>query len=145
MLRNEWKAVKAFSEAADMHLRASEVLLKECGTLAESELAHEAVYLAGYAVECILKARWLSAIRPKRHRRALQKLKKSVGHDFRKIVDLLAQLQKPVSIPQHVARGIRHVAASWKIEMRYSGYPISIAKAAIVLSKAKEIIRWCES
>ena len=144
-LRTEWKAVERFRNAAAMHRMAAETLLSACRAQWESELAHESVYLCGYSVECILKARFLSAIRPKRHTRALEVLKRKAGHSFKEIVVMLSGLRKPVVPSADILRSIRAVSLLWKTSMRYSALEMETKVAEEFLLISKEIAKWCES
>ena len=144
-LRTQWRQVKRFAEAAAMHRRTAEALLAGCGTETESELAYMAIYHLGYSVECLLKARFLSAIRPKRHKRALEVLKKSAGHDIKQLVRLLGELRKPVNLPMDVERRVRLLASAWNSGMRYEFRIYEIKRALPALAIVQEVEKWCDS
>jgi hypothetical protein len=121
MLDLQMSAVKRFHDAAWLHLDAARLLLDQCSLHAASLLAHEVVYLGGYAVECILKALLLSRTRAKRHEALESEFIASLGHDLEKIKARLEKLRKPVLMSAEVARSFRAVRRRWSSEMRY--YP----------------------
>jgi len=121
MLDLHLSSVKRFHAAGWMHLEASKLLFAQCSPHAASLIAHEAMYLGGYAVECILKALLLSQTRQKRHAALEREFIASLGHDLEKIKARLEQLRKPVSLPLAMLRSFRGVRRRWSSEMRY--YP----------------------
>ena len=118
-----WKEVRRFHAAAWMHQEAAEFLMRGCNKGAFSTRAFEAIYLGGYAVECIFKALLLSQVRPKRHVPMLKAFVKEIGHDLEMLKQRLEGLRKPVLIPSDQLRQLRLVRRMWATGMRYDPQP----------------------
>lgn len=123
MLQLGWAEVKRFHGAAWKHQEAAEFLLRACSPAASSTRAAEAIYLGGYAAECILKALLLSRIRPKRHPLLLREYLTDIRHDLEKLKARLEALRKPVLLPQQEVRHLRLIRRMWSSRMRYDSLP----------------------
>ena len=99
-----------------------------------------AIYLAGYAVECILKALLLS-ITPARHRAAvLKSFRGGVGHDLN---HLRRQIARYINIPPELASHLAF-AATWSVDLRYEPGEAHFADAERFVDAARRILEWAD-
>jgi len=105
--------IRKFQRVADKRQSAAEVLL-------HAELNLEAIYLAGYVVECSLKSVILKRTPRVGFDEMLRKLTKvgARGHDFDYLRGILTR--KPVSctIPNEIAELLSRVR-TWETDLRY--------------------------
>src|SRR5438046_4802102 len=78
--------------------------------LFENNRTTGAMYLAGYAVECALKALLFTSIPPSQHARLLRSFSGKMGHDYEWLKGRLRA--NGVAIPAEAARRLRFVS-SW--------------------------------
>ena len=101
-----------------------------------------AVYLAGYGVECMLKALVLSAVPPKHRAAILAEFTGRKAHDFEWLKLLLRQCSSramPAEMSQHFSR-----VKVWSTALRYETGMIPCHNAKIFLDSAAEIIKWID-
>jgi HEPN domain-containing protein len=101
-----------------------------------------AVYLAGYAVECILKALILSRVPKKQRKVMFAQLRGSKAHDFEWLRGEYRRLGGD-QIPAEIARRFSDLAY-WSTELRYSPRQIRIAEATQFLESATRIVDWAD-
>jgi hypothetical protein len=99
-----------------------------------------AVYLAGYAVECSLKALLLSASTDSQLRGLMTSFRGRVGHDFEW---LKAKYIKGggAKFPPEIAKAFT-VVSPWTTELRYKAGDTPPREADLFLRSAEEIIAW---
>jgi HEPN domain-containing protein len=118
-------------------LEEAELILSRLG------LAHAAVYLAGYSVECILKA--LVLVRtPLRNRHAtLKALKedKRFGHNLAGLRD--GAVARGALPPREIARQLAYVS-TWSEQMRYDPTDRRLADAERFVVAARLVFRWAD-
>ena len=100
-----------------------------------------AVYLAGYASECILKA-LLVASTPLPDRRALlASFRGSVAHDILWLRNRLRN--RNISIPFAIARELAYVA-SWSVDLRYEPGVGDRDDAQRFIASTRLIMKWAD-
>jgi HEPN domain-containing protein len=139
------KDVRRFQRAAAQRLTAANLLLKNGFNL-------ETTYLAGYAVECSLKALILRRSPRGRHTEMMEKLTKvgAKGHDFEYLKNILKKLltgserTKDVdAFPAKVYNALARVA-TWSTDLRYEVGLVETRTAQLFLEAAEAIREWME-
>lgn len=105
--------VRRFQRVADQRLTAAEVLLK-------AGLNLEAIYLAGYAVECSLKSVVLKRTPHRSLGEMIRRLTRvgARGHDFDYLRVTLARRPISCPLPTDVVEWLRRVR-TWETDLRY--------------------------
>lgn len=122
---------RRFYRAAKQRLDGAQLLL-------EMERTTAAIYLAGYSVECMLKALILSAVPQAQEEELLERFRGARAHDYEWLLQLYAEkggARMPSSIVPHFAR-----VNSWSTDMRYAPGTIAMHEAKAFLDAAVEII-----
>src|SRR5687767_13660180 len=133
-MRNDPTTLK-FLRAAKQRLTAAEFLLN-------NGMALDSTYLAGYGVECGLKALLLARTASSSRRTALvADFRGRIGHDFEKLSELLRR--RNVNLSTNIKRHLRTVA-SWSTDLRYEARRIPYEDAASFFSAARAILAWVE-
>ncbi|MGH9676469.1 MAG: HEPN domain-containing protein [Candidatus Acidiferrum sp.] len=99
-----------------------------------------AVYLAGYSVECMLKALLLTAVSAANRAESLRSFRGNRGHHFQWLRARYFANGGP-RFPPEINRCFILVN-DWSTDMRYSCKPISPAEADGFLDAAGTILRW---
>jgi len=103
--------------------------------------APAAIYLTGYAVECIAKA-LLVSITPAKEREALiQSFRGGRGHDLTWIRARLAE--RGCDLPRNIARDWAYVS-SWSVDLRYQPGPGDLEEAVQFVKVARVIVDWAD-
>jgi hypothetical protein len=131
------------SKEARMFYRASIERLTDARFIHEkANRTTAAVYLAGYAVECILKALVLSQL-PKTDRiETIKQFRGSKAHDY----DWLKTKYRESggsSIPQAVIKAFV-VVEDWGTEMRYNPRAIPPDEVEAFLAASETILKWAD-
>jgi HEPN domain-containing protein len=125
---------RAYYLPAMHRLEDAEVLLK-------ARRVNGSIYLAGFAVECILKAPILANSTPKERPKLLERLKKEYGHDLEA---LKKEAGRPgMHMPREVVEEFRRVN-TWDNNNRYDPRLQSTEDAEVLLAAAAAVIRWVE-
>ena len=99
---------------------------------------HSAVYLAGYAVECKLKAavcRYLGVeVLPESFR----------THDIRFLIRS-AGLAEAVNSDKVIQARFRRIDSMWRTEIRYSGKPYGKQAAENFLDNVRRVVQWLDT
>jgi HEPN domain-containing protein len=132
------KAVRKFRRAAEQRWLTAHWILSE------SEYYLDAVYLAGYAVECSLKA----LIFRRTSNRAFEKMYEEVtsgkkAHDFEFLKGLLKRPAINLVFPKEVMEPFRRVA-SWSTDLRYESGILEYDEANEFLDAVTVIRTWVE-
>lgn len=122
---------------------------KQRSTTAKFLLGHssyrlDAMYLAGYAVECALKVMILSYT-PKRRWKGLLKdeFRGQLGHNFDHLLDLLSK--RGYAIPKNVSMLLRKVGKhGWTTEWRYESWQVPTEDAEEFLRLSGELLGWAD-
>ena len=126
---------RLFYRAAKQRFEDAELLLKEDRTTG-------AVYLAGYGVECMLKALLLAAIPEKAQKQMRESFRGRKGHDLDGLKALYVEKGKQ-GIPSAIGKCLARVN-SWATDLRYSPASLKAREAKQFLRDAAEILRWAE-
>ena len=126
----------------EMHLDASRLLL-DGSRAAATTGNHMAIYHAGYAVECALKARYLRTQKVSRQGSVIADVfKKRVKHDLDELKLMLGE--ERVFLPARAKLGLQIVKSRWSTEMRYRSELVDHPDALAVFRAAEIVARWAE-
>lgn len=100
-----------------------------------------AIYLGGYAVECMLKALLLANVPASRHASLMQSFRGRMGHDLDELKKELAR--RNVHLPLQVTRDFIRVR-TWSTRWRYHPGKIKLREAEAFLSAVVTIIQWAK-
>jgi HEPN domain len=130
------------SRDARLFYRCADLRLVEARILRKADQTTGAVYLAGYGVECMLKALILEATRSNKREEMMASFRGMAGHNF----DWLRNqylLSGGIRFPPAVARAFTLVS-DWSTELRYDPSSIDPEEADAFLDAADEIIKWAD-
>ena len=128
--------VRLFRLVAEQRFEEASFLSKE----SKGVYAQGSVYLAGYAVECILKALWLSRTPPSQRTAVINEFRGANAHDF----DWLKRRYLESGgerFPPEIARAFRGVN-TWQTHLRYKPGKMRFADAKLFLEAAERILAW---
>jgi HEPN domain-containing protein len=121
--------------------RVAEQRLEEAAFLLEHEYTNASVYLAGYAVECMLKALILASEPATGHAQTIASFRGAAAHDFEW---LRVQLHhRGVSITSAVRRQL-DIATTWTTNIRYDPAKMKLEEAQGFLKATSEIVAWAK-
>ena len=100
-----------------------------------------AIYLTGYAVECILKALLLSATPVSSRVESLREFRGAAGHDLAGLSEKLGA--RGVRMPPGTARALNYVT-SWSVSLRYEPGPGNPEAAKRFIESARAVMDWAE-
>lgn len=101
-----------------------------------------AVYLAGYAIECILKALVLDAATDVKRAEVLSTFRGNLAHDYEWLRTRYLS-SGGAAFPREVTRGFALVA-DWSTELRYVPRGISPKDADAFLKATETILDWAK-
>ncbi|MGC8638381.1 MAG: HEPN domain-containing protein [Isosphaeraceae bacterium] len=130
------------SKEARFFYRCALQRFDEARVLLDADRTTGAVYLAGYGVECMLKALILSAVPPSRTYSVLQTFRGHRAHDFQWLRDEY-RLNGGAHPPREVNRCFTLVDR-WSTEMRYSPGNIKERDAERFFEAAQVILGWSD-
>ena len=114
----------------------------EDGTLLlEIDRPRAAIYLTGYAVECILKALLLVSTTAGERARLLSTFHGAIAHNIDWLREQLVQRigRLPVNEARHVS-----LVSSWSTDLRYEPGPGDPEDAEAFLKAAKSVLAWAD-
>jgi hypothetical protein len=126
------------SPRARRFYRAAKQCFDDALLLLEMERTTAAIDLAGYSVECMLKALILSAVPQAQEEEVLGQFRGARAHDYEWLIQLYAEkggARMPSSVVPHFAR-----VNSWSTDMRYAPGTIAVHEEKAFLDVAVEII-----
>ena len=127
---------------AKKFIRAARQRFAAANKLLALELNIEAVYLAGYTVECALKALLIERTAPRRRRRLIDEaFRGRRGHDFEMLRQMLRRLS--CHLPPDVALQMTRVQ-TWSTDLRYQVGFIETEDTQAFLDAAGTVLRWVE-
>ena len=117
----------------------------------QRERANGVIYLAGIAVECLLKAillkkhRWLQS--PGTLQTSSSEQTELIrlcyrAHDLLGIQERLPELFASPRVTPSIKQSLKHIASVWTIHIRYSPKKADMAKASRFLDRVKELRKW---
>lgn len=123
------------------YLQAGRQRFNAAEALFRAQLTLDSCYLAGYSVECALKALIVDQTpAPERHE-ILRKLRS--GGKWHKPENLLAELRRrDVRLPLRLARRMRKF--DWTTDLRYSSGRIRTGETRGFLKTCREVVEWVE-
>jgi HEPN domain-containing protein len=127
--------VLRFQRAAANRLKEAEFLLVQGG------FTTACVYLAGYAVECILKALILFSEPAARNAATLKTFRGACAHDFDWLRVRLAE--RGVRLSAEAAKELTRVR-EWTTDLRYDPRALKAREAETFLRSAEAMIRWAK-
>ena len=132
-----------FSPEARLFYRAAKQRYEDAVLLLEGKRTTGAVYLAGYTVECTLKALLLANLSGVRRRKLLSEFRGNRAHSIEWLRSLY-RLHIGAQIPRDIARHLVR-AASWSTELRYATGALKQAVAEEFLKSAAAIFSWADA
>lgn len=102
-----------------------------------------AVYLAGYGVECILKALLVAAVPPDLQAELVGTFRGAKAHDLRWLRSQYLLGSGRRTLPREVA-GQFALVTSWSTDLRYSPAELRRPDAVTFLAAADAILRWAD-
>ena len=102
-----------------------------------------ATYLAGYAVECILKALILNSVPKSRQMEVAREFRGQRAHDFQWLRKRYAQTHAP-GITEEVRRRLLYVS-TWETALRYEPRKGKATDAEQFLKAVEDIIEWAKN
>ena len=130
--------IRKFKRAGEQRLKAAELLF-------EHEFYLDAIYIAGYAIECSLKEFILKRTPRNQHEQMLDKLVRagSKGHDFDYLRRIFARAPVNCNLPDMLHEMWRRVS-TWSTRLRYEVAIVRLPEAKRFLEAAKRIQEWVE-
>ena len=130
------------SEQARRFYRAAKQRFDDALLLLAMERTTAAVYLAGYSVECMLKALILSAIPPSQAEEMVGMFRSARTHDYEWLMRTYIDkggARLPPAVVQHFAR-----VNTWSTDMRYAPGTVAAREAHAFVEAAAAILTWAE-
>ena len=128
---------QSFYRVAEQRLDDAEFLLRGLRTTA-------AVYLAGYAIECALKALILSATARKDLGEVLDSFRGNLAHDYLWLRDRYYARGRSPQFPIAISLCFRR-SNTWSTDIRYQAGKTSSREAILFLRDAKTIVDWVKA
>jgi HEPN domain-containing protein len=124
---------RKYIRAADQRLFAADFLLK-------NGFNFDAVYLAGYVIECALKSLVLERT-PRTRREELIRVhfRGTRGHSHAALASLVRQRQ--CIIPPEIAKAVSR-AAGWSTDLRYEVGAMQFKDASAIVDSAQQVLQW---
>ena len=134
-------ALPGFAQARDYH-RCAKQRYEEAELLARNAKTTGAVYLAGYGVECMLKALVLTAAPPVRRADVLRSFRGGKAHDFEWLRSLYIGYGG-ARFPRGIARSFSLVS-DWSTDLRYSPRSLRASESDAFMRSAWVIVHWAD-
>ena len=138
-------ASMALPQASEARGRITQAAKQRCGDarfLLEAERTGYAIYLAGYCVECILKALILSMVPQGKRTELLGSFRGSKAHDFDWLKTRYFENGGP-QFPKAVSKAFSFVN-TWAVEIRDKAGTSRYGDAKAFLDSAEEIMTWAD-
>lgn len=123
--------------------RAGKLRLVDARLLLEGERTTGAVYLAGYTVECLLKALLLDGVSAGVRREVLREFRGSRAHSIEWLRGLYRQ-RVGMAVPSAINRHLTRVA-SWSTDLRYESTLMRRSEADEFMVSVEAIEGWAEA
>ena len=130
------------SKNARLFYRAAKQRFDDASLLYELERTTASIYLAGYSVECMLKALILSTVPSRREGEILQLFRGVRAHDYDWLMAIYRENGGTRILHDLVAHFMR--VSAWSTDMRYSPARIEISEAKVFLDSVNEINQWAD-
>ena len=113
----------------------------EAQFLFEGERYAASIYLAGYAVECGLKALILSAVPKNRQADLAASFRGSGGHNFNRLIEAYIEGGGP-GPPLAITKDLTYVHDEWSVELRYLAGEKPYRDAERFVSSTDRVLEW---
>ena len=130
------------SHEARLYYRCAFQRHEDAQILLHADHTTGAVYLAGYAVECTLKALILSAMTPHDRDVMLRSFRGAKAHDYEWLRDRYL-FNGGARFPRHVTEAFTLVN-DWSTDLRYLPRTLKDEEASDYLSSAAIIMQWAD-
>lgn len=130
------------SSDARLYYRCAFQRFEEAEVLFKAEYTTGAVYLAGYAIECILKALVLMAVPAETRPDTMKSFRGGKAHEYEWLRSLYLTnggARFPRDITQHFT-----LVNDWSTDLRYTPRTVREDDAEAFLASAVAIIRWAD-
>jgi HEPN domain-containing protein len=126
------REIRRFSTVAGQRFEEAEILFRNQRTTG-------AIYLAGYAVECMLKALLLANTPVKNHSEMLKAFRGQMGHNLDWLKGKLPR--KKLTIPDDILRAFTKVN-TWSTDLRYTAGRKPEREARAFLDATLTMMNW---
>jgi hypothetical protein len=130
------------AEEARTYYRVAKQRFDDGVFLLEADRTTAGVYLAGYGVECMLKALVLAHLAPKKRKEMLRSFRGPRAHDFDWLKKQLMRIRS-ISIPSAIS-GKLSLVNTWNTELRYKAGTIPNDEAERFISAVESIMQWTD-
>jgi HEPN domain-containing protein len=130
------------AQEARMFYQSAFQRFEDASFLLENDRTTGAVYLAGYSVECILKALILSLLSSAKRQRMVASFRGAKAHELDWLKKQYLDNHGP-PLPNTVIRPLAQVA-TWKTELRYKPGAIRNREATEFLKAAQSVLEWAD-
>ena len=127
---------------ARLYYRAGKQRFDDAQLLLREERTTGAVYLAGYTVECLLKALVLASVAPGLRRSLLGEFRGNRAHNI-EWLGALYRRHVGAAVPRDVTRHLSRVA-SWSTDLRYATGLVKSREADEFMDSVVAIATWAE-
>jgi HEPN domain-containing protein len=127
---------------ARLYYRAAKHRYEDAELLLEAGRTTGAVYLAGYTVECFLKALLLASVAPGLQKQLLGTFRGSRAHDIEWLGALYRE-HVETGVPTDVTRHLSRVA-SWSPDLRYAARALKRREADEFMESVVAIVTWAD-
>jgi hypothetical protein len=127
---------------ARIYYRAGKQRFDDAQLLLREERTTGAVYLAGYTVECLLKALVLASVSPRLRRMLLGEFRGSRAHNIEWLGALYRQ-HVGVVIPREITRHLSRVA-TWSTDLRYTAGLVKNQEANEFMVSVTTVSTWAD-
>jgi len=134
MAKNRGSAIRLFLNVALQRFEDAQILLS-------NDRSTGALYLAGYAVECALKAMLLANSPSSEHMTIIDSFRGKIGHNFESLKHKLQT--RGVHFPAEIAKNLRRVG-SWSPELRYLAGRQNLKETQAFVEATVQVIQWVE-
>jgi hypothetical protein len=134
----------ALPQAAKARLfyRAAKLRHDDAQLLMRAERTNGAVYLAGYTVECYLKALLLNSVSPQTRSVLLDSFRGAIAHDIRWLTSLYLRYVHMV-IPKEIRLHLLRVG-TWSTDLRYQTGTLPRSDAVEFMASVVTIAQWAD-
>ena len=129
------------SKDARLYYRCADRRRVEASILIKAAQPTGAVYLAGYVVECMLKAINIETQPESLQGSRIEELRR-IGHDLTRLLELYRR-ESGSAPPNEIARAFTLVR-DWSVEIRYDPKEVKSAEASRFLKAVDEVSQWVD-
>jgi hypothetical protein len=134
-------ALPQASEARPYY-QAAKQRFEDARFLLEAERTTGAIYLAGYCVECMLKALILARLPDRKRAKMLAALRGSKAHDYDWLKARYVESGGP-PFPKAISKAFSFVN-TWAVEIRYKAGTSKYRDVQAFLAATEEIMTWAD-